>query len=475
MRQRHCPKKKENAHRYRHSNGQPQPFRQNVTQPQSERATFRNLDPPHLNQDPNLPQPQKQFDEGDITHAPVDRREHLQETPRQILQPAEKILDNKENTPSTSKVSDTLVIPDLQQKIPPDRLETEPEVQVDLPPTGDLEEHIAEAVIQPEDRDFPIPPSPARQVSINPPHQQIQSPPSPPEDVAEATLQPDDMNFPKLPSPAREANRDTPQNPASPPPAPTHFVWRKPTPTDSQSSETHRGGGEDKGKGKQVSKTPDSAPLTRQGYRSGRLAEDFWTALNTPNTPATPKKTLRVLPLLIKTKKDETLEFLGNTKAAAVKPFAQVHIAELLAGVPWTETRVRQHVVNEVAQALYKALVFTNPAQNPLQRWKQGKWFAKWDEVTEGEHACTLYVSVFVQESRIKPRKGQSCSWHKLPDTIKNHIDTHASEAIEAITGEQAHWSKITQLETNPSLTKSETATKHPNRFAVLSEDEILL
>ena len=51
----------------------------------------------------------------------------------------------------------------------------------------------------------------------------------------------------------------------------------------------------DKGKGKQKagSSGSDSTPLTRQGYRLGRLAEDFWTAVGIPSIPqATQKKKL---------------------------------------------------------------------------------------------------------------------------------------------------------------------------------------
>ena len=72
--------------------------------------------------------------------------------------------------------------------------------------------------------------------------------------------------------------------------------------------------------------------------------------MNIPHTPTSQKKTLRVIPILIK-EKEGTIDYLVNTKVTIPKPFVQVHIAELLAGVPWTETKVRQHVVNETAQA----------------------------------------------------------------------------------------------------------------------------
>lgn len=198
-------------------------------------------------------------------------------------------------------------------------------------------------------------------------------------------------------------------------------MWRKLQMPEMQEQGATKAGGE-KGKGKQVSRTLDSAPITRQGYRSGKLAEDFWVALATPHTPTSMRKTLRVIPIITKAHKDEPLEYLVNTKTAASKAITHVHIGELLAGVPWTESRVRQHVVNEVAHALYKVLVFTNPAANPLQRWKQGRWFADWTCELDGDHTCTLYVSVTAHESKIKPRKGHTFGWHKIPQEIRERI-----------------------------------------------------
>jgi hypothetical protein len=267
----------------------------------------------------------------------------------------------------------------------------------------------------------------------------------------------DELNFPKLPS-----NRLEPQD--SPAPSePTQFVWRN-----------TRGGGEkgEKGKGKQVLKTPDSAPLTRQGYRSGRLADDFWPALNAPQTPLSQKKTLRVIPILIKERRDERMEYLVNTKANSTKTVAQVHIAELLAGVPWTELRVKQHVVNEVAQALYKVFVFPNPSSNPLQKWKQGRWFANWEGDLEGDHVCTLYVGIFVQENKFKPRKGQMFGWQKVPVEIQERIQAHSTSSIEAITEDSIHWFSMTQLDSSTNTSTVKIATTHQNRFAALSEED---
>ena len=133
------------------------------------------------------------------------------------------------------------------------------------------------------------------------------------------TLNPDEENFPKLPTPSKKKDNKEPQEQQQSPStlaAPSHFVWcNKPNPT-----ETHKGG--DKGKGKQVPRTPDSAPITRQGYKSGRLADDFWIALNPPHIPASQKKTIRVIPILIKEGKEEIREYLVNTKAATPSSLA---------------------------------------------------------------------------------------------------------------------------------------------------------
>ena len=290
-------------------------------------------------------------------------------------------------------------------------------------------------------------------------------------------LQPDELNFPKLPSPSRKAESwVTPkekQQESPKTPTPTHFVWRSKPPTEEPIQEQTQDG--DKGKGKQASRNTDSAPMTRQGYRSGRLADDFWTALNTPHTPTSQRKSLRVIPVLIRDKKGESMEYLVNSKAAAPKFIAQVHIAELLAGIPWTEMRVRQHVVNEVAQALYKILVFPNPAANPLQKWRQGKWFANWGGDTEGDQVCTLYVSVLTQENKFKPRKGHAYSWIRVPEIIREQIQSHPSDDIEAITEDRTHWHNLTFTSEATSNRPSPTVgSAHHNRFAALGEDESL-
>lgn len=83
-------------------------------------------------------------------------------------------------------------------------------------------------------------------------------------------------------------------------------------------------------------------------------------------------------------------------KTSPPSAITQVHIAELLAGIPWTPSRARLHVVNEISQALHKVLKFNNSTSNPFQSWQQGLWFAHWTEEVEGEHICTLFVCITV-------------------------------------------------------------------------------
>lgn len=167
------------------------------------------------------------------------------------------------------------------------------------------------------------------------------------------------------------------------------------------------------------------------------------------------------------------MEYLVDLKTNQPQPIAQVHIAEQLAGVPWTETRVRQHIVSEVAQALYKVFVFTNPSLNPLQQWKHGKWFARWTADLEGDHTCTLYVNIKAQEHKLKPRKKVNVGWRNLPDEIRTRVQQHVEDGIESLTGEEnLLWHKTAgKTQSSPTTTRV-AATLHPNRFPILSETD---
>lgn len=237
-----------------------------------------------------------------------------------------------------------------------------------------------------------------------------------------ASFLPDNINFPRLQTPKRYSpspNTCRREGPISPvpqlqtpqpkePSLTPAFVWG---PKHVQEEELRAGETyTEKGKTKLkplASKVMDS-PITRQGYRTGRLAEDFWTALGIPNMPSSARKTLQVIPFLTKNPLTEHAEYLADHKSSPPGAIAQVHIAELLAGIPWTSSRARTHVVNEISQALHKNLIFNNKLSNPFQKWQQGNWFASWVEDGEGENTCTIFVCITVTDQKVKPRKGQN-------------------------------------------------------------------
>ena len=276
-------------------------------------------------------------------------------------------------------------------------------------------------------------------------------------DPSISMLQPDDINFPRLPTPT-VVNRGSPNTTDTP-----HFVWKTPnTTTSAPKSQPLEGS---KGKGK----LPESAPLTRQGYRTGRLAEDFWTAIDMPNTPTANPKMLRVIPFLTKNRHLEQAEYLIDRRGPSFGVIAYVYIAELLAGIPWTQSRARQHVVNEVSQALHKILIFNNNLSNPFQRCMQGRWYAHWDQGAEGEHICTLFVSIDAPEHKIKPRKGFQWGWRKEPVEVTLILASTNTEEIQVIKADHSHWQRMAGR--LPLQTFEQPPPESHNRFASLLED----
>ena len=276
----------------------------------------------------------------------------------------------------------------------------------------------------------------------------------------------DEINFPKL-SPPTRTNKGVPSQPSD---SDTHteppqFIWR-PQPLEPEDPTFRKE--HDKGKNVRIS---DSTPITQQGYRTGRLAEDFWLALKTPNTPTSSKKTLQVIPILLKDRPQEPAEYLVSSKTHAFQPIARVHIAELLSGVPWTETSAKHHVVSEVAHALHKIFVFTTKVPNPLQKWRQGSWFATWDEETVDEFVCTLYVHILTQEAKLKPRKGHTVSWRRAPPELWSRLHDHTIESIADGTSDRTLWQQMVSNSQDSKESRSSVSTS-PNRFAVLSEED---
>lgn len=213
----------------------------------------------------------------------------------------------------------------------------------------------------------------------------------------------------------------------------------------------------------------DLAPITRQGYRSGRLSDNFWDVINIPDTPPTQRKKLRVLPVI--TKNFTHTEFLADNSKQPHSAITVAHIAEVLAGVPWTKQRARQHIVNETAQTLQKVLIFSNQHNTPFQRWDQGLWFAQWESTEEGEHTCTLYVSIAAPETKVKIRKGRSIGWRQIPENIKAALISSQADTIRDVADLKIQWQSMTgEKRDNPNnLSQSNPTASNP--FSVLREE----
>ena len=267
-------------------------------------------------------------------------------------------------------------------------------------------------------------------------------------------LQPTEENFPQLQTPGKETVPPSPHS--QPPGTPPTLIWRQKPQTGPSTT----------GKGKE--KLTESTPITRQGYRSGRLSDDFWEVINIPGTPSTPKKKLRVLPVL--TKNFAHSEFLADNSKQPYSAITTVHIAEVLAGVPWTLQRARQHIVNETAQALHKVLIFNNQHNTPFQKWDQGIWFAQWDAADEGEFTCTLYVSIAAPETKIKIRKGRNFGWRTIPEPIAEALNQAQAEAIYETSELKKHWHRMTGTKDTPTINQTTPIAKNP--FAVLREED---
>ena len=285
-----------------------------------------------------------------------------------------------------------------------------------------------------------------------------------PEEELDA-LQPDDINFPKLqtPSPAARGTPVSPTPDTSSKKLEPKFVWKSAHITKS----AHKSAEGNKGK----EKLPESVPITRQGYRSGRLADDFWSGLDMPNTPTANPKMLRVVPFLTKNRHTEP-EYLVDQRGHTFGAIAHVHIVEVLAGVPWTPDRAKQHVVNEVSQTLHKLLIFNNNLSNPFQTWQQGRWFAQWKQGADGEHICTLFVSIDVPEQKVKPRKGNQMGWRRESREVSQILATLKSEEIQPFESDYTQWTKMARRLPN-SKTFEQSSPESHNRFATLLENEV--
>lgn len=193
-----------------------------------------------------------------------------------------------------------------------------------------------------------------------------------------------------------------------------------------------------------------------------------------PNTPTANSKMLRVIPFFTKNRHLEQVEYLVDNRGQSFGAIAYVHIAEVLAGIPWTQCRARQHVVNEVSQALHKILIFNNNLSSPFQKWSQGQWYAQWEKGQEGEYICTLYASIDVPEQKVKPRKGNNLGWRKEPADVSLARTRQHSEEIHLVDPNHNYWQHMAGRIPTLRVHKQTPPESH-NRFATIVEEEATL
>jgi hypothetical protein len=151
-----------------------------------------------------------------------------------------------------------------------------------------------------------------------------------------------------------------------------------------------------------------------------------------------------------------------------------VNVAEQLAGVPWSLLRIRQHIVNETAQALHKMLIFNNQHNTPFQQWDQGRWFSHWETTPDEEHVCTLYVSIAAPEAKIRIRKGRKMGWRNIPLSIKTILSSSTTDLIQDVAELRDQWQDMAggTRDTSNSTRKQPATTPARNPFSILSEEE---
>ena len=159
-----------------------------------------------------------------------------------------------------------------------------------------------------------------------------------------------------------------------------------------------------------------------------------------------------------------------DRRGQSFNAIVHVHIAEVLACVPWTQSRTRQHVVKEVSQALHKLLIFNNNFWSPFQGWIQGHWYAEWGQGGEGEHICTLYVTIDVAEHKVKSRKENNMGWRREPVEISLTLASQNTEDIQVFESDNSLWQMMADM--LPSSKNTASPPEFHNRFATLLDEE---
>lgn len=145
-------------------------------------------------------------------------------------------------------------------------------------------------------------------------------------------------------------------------------------------------------------------------------------------------------------KSPEHQDYLVDNSHQPHTSITTIHITEILAGIPWTTQRARQHIVNEIAQGLLKVLIFNNPHNTPFQKWSQGRWHAHWTPTADGEQLCTIFVTIAPPENKIKIRKGKQLKWKPSPPSIMELLTCETSETIQVVGEHISAWSEMTGL-----------------------------
>ena len=111
---------------------------------------------------------------------------------------------------------------------------------------------------------------------------------------------------------------------------------------------------------------------------------------------------------------------------------------------------------------------------SPLQEWKHGRWFATWEEDVSEEYVCTLYVVIVAHENKLKPRKGHTVNWRRVPQDMWAKLQSHQTEDIVEADSDRLQWHQLAYAPTSSAKEVSSSATTSPNRFSILSEDDNL-
>lgn len=98
-----------------------------------------------------------------------------------------------------------------------------------------------------------------------------------------------------------------------------------------------------------------------------------------------------------------------------------------------------------------------------------------WEGELDKDHTRTLYVSMLIQESKVKPRKGKDFGWRKVPQSLQHQVTTHTIDLIVDIEDDRAAWQQMAGVRNkDPNTNLRTTESAKQSRFVALSEEEEL-